>query len=122
MIAIPVDTNSMARNGLVVASTRRVKGIVRVGDKVRADDSAEKASFDAVVADIDDRRIYLEIDWESQFQNVEMHGEVLAWPNFKHIVYSAQVIAATLAPTYAAFTPIRALSKSEKLTMTGVTV
>lgn len=64
--SIPVDTNSMAHNGLVVTSTRRVKGTVQVGDKVRVDDVAEGASFDAIVAEVEDRRIYLQIDWESQ--------------------------------------------------------
>lgn len=120
MITIPVDTNSMAQDGLVVASTRRVKGTVRVGDKVRVDDSAEGAFFDAVVTAVEERRIYLEIDWDSQFQEVEFRDNVLAWPTFKDYVSLVQTTVSSLTPITTV--PTRSHVGKSDLTITGVLI
>jgi len=119
MITIPVDTNSIAHNGLIVASTRRVKGAVRVGDKVRVDDSAEDASFDAVVAEVEERRIYLQIDWESEFRDVKLQGTKLAWPTLKTYVAAAYGSFPSLAAAYA---PTRRHVGSSAVTLIGVPV
>lgn len=65
MIRIPVDTNATARGGLVVASTRRATGPVRVGMVVEAQDIAECESFTARVDDIVGSKVYLRLDWSS---------------------------------------------------------
>ena len=73
MIArIAVDTNNIIRDGLIWAYTGGAKrsGFVpaeelSIGDSVFAHDVAEQGDFKAVIRDIANDRVFLEIDWDS---------------------------------------------------------
>lgn len=81
MITIPVDTNSLVRDGLVLASSRRASGPLHVGDTVCAQDVASETEFPAIVRNLDGKRVYLEVNWDGfeSPRDVELHGAYLRW-------------------------------------------
>ena len=73
MIArVRVDTNNIIRGGLIWAYTGRASRSgftaaeeLSIGDAVFAHDIAEQGDFNAVVRDIVNDRVFLELDWDT---------------------------------------------------------
>lgn len=64
MTTIPVDTNSMANDGLILASLRRASGPISVGETVEAIDIATGRTLSAYVEAVEGRRATLRINRE----------------------------------------------------------